>query len=286
MVLIKGLKFAMLKGVKKYFFILIIAAIGGYFYFYHTVILPKRAQEAAEREAARVAAEIEYKKHIAEEREYLLGHFDPAKSKDFVKVPTKYLTYNRIAYLRKETYTAFSAMQNAAAKDGIKLKLASATRNFDAQKDLWDKKWSGKTLVEFKKLPISVPNGLERFKKILEYSAAPSSSRHHWGTDIDLNAATVEYFETPQGKQDYAWLVANASKFGFCQPYNQKGGDRLKGYNEEKWHWSYLPVARQLTQDYKAIVKNSDIKGFLGDQYAPQINLISDYVLSINPECL
>ncbi len=39
-------------------------------------------------------------------------------------------------------------------------------------------------------------------------------------------------------------LTANAAKFGFCQPYNVKT-DR-KGYNEEKWHWSFMPLSKFL----------------------------------------
>ena len=132
----------------------------------------------------------------------------------------------------------------------------------------------------------SIPDELARFKKILEYSAAPTTSRHHWGTDIDINDADPEYFETEQGKKEYEWLKANAPEFGFCQVYNTKDEGRMSGYNEEKWHWSYLPLAITLTQEYKEIVKEKDIFGFPGDEFVAEQNLIEDYVLSINPACL
>ncbi len=47
----------------------------------------------------------------------------------------------------------------------------------------------------------------------------PQASRHHWGTDVDINSVEPEYFESGQGLKEYTWLQENAWKFGFCQPY-------------------------------------------------------------------
>jgi zinc D-Ala-D-Ala carboxypeptidase len=219
--------------------------------------------------------------YVNAEKTYLLGKFDPATEPGFVPVPAPLGISGYQMYLRAETLNAFELMEDAAEKDGIKLRLASTTRNFAYQANLWNTKWQS-----FSK---TIPDGATIFQTILEYSAAPGTSRHHWGTDIDLNAATPEYFETEQGQAVYAWLTANAPSFGFCQPYNEKGADgkdRTKGYNEEKWHWTYLPLSREFTQEYKNLITDSDITGFDGDQYAPQFDLINNYVLSINPECL
>jgi len=221
-----------------------------------------------------------------EEKVYLLGKFDPSQREDFAPVPAEYNIAGYKMYLRKETLNAFENMANAALKDNVELNIASATRNFDYQKDLWNKKWTGVTLVDLQDLSKSIPDGLERFKKILEYSAVPGMSRHHLGTDIDINGATPEYFETEKGQKVYAWLTKNAPSFGFCQTYTLKGSVRPTGYNEEKWHWSYLPLSRDFTQEYKNLIKDSDINGFDGDQYVSQENLINTYVLSINPSCL
>ena len=86
--------------------------------------------------------------------------------------------------------------------------------------------------------------------------------------------------------REYQWLVKNAGAFGFCQTYRAKEIDRRTGYNEEKWHWSYLPLAKIFTQEYKRLIKNEDINGFLGDQYALGQDLVNQYALDINPECL
>ena len=237
-------------------------------------------------------AELDAKKAAEKAREdaqkkiYLLGKFEPAERDDFVSVPEKYNISGRKIYARKETLEAFEKMAESAEKNSIELNITSATRNFDYQKELWEKKWTGTTFVEGKKLPESVPNGQERFEKILEYSAVHGTSRHHWGTDIDINGVDPKYFETREGEKVYEWLKENAPLFGFCQTYDEKGITRFSGYNEEKWHWSYLPLARGFTQEYKNLIRDEDIAGFLGDEYIAQENLINNYVLSINPECI
>jgi D-alanyl-D-alanine carboxypeptidase len=242
--------------------------------------------EMQARENARIEQEKIKAEKIAAEKIYLTGKFDQTTRPDFTPIAAKYISGTAPMYLRKETYQAFLDMAAAAKEDGVILQIASATRNFDYQKNLWNKKWTGATLVDGKDLSKSIPDGLTRFRKILEYSAVPSSSRHHWGTDIDINNANVEYFDTSYGKKVYDWLKENASAYGFCQPYNEKGTDRINGYNEEKWHWSYLPLAKDFTYRYQELIKNSDISGFLGDQYATQEDVINNYVMSINPECL
>ncbi|MCX6752199.1 MAG: M15 family metallopeptidase [Candidatus Nomurabacteria bacterium] len=217
---------------------------------------------------------------------YLTGKFDPSQRNDFSPVPAELNIGGYKMYLRKETLDAFLKMEEAAEKDNVDLKIASATRNFDYQKKLWNDKWTGVKIVDGKSLLKSIPDELERFKKILEYSAVPGASRHHWGTDFDINDATPEYFETEKGEKVYDWLVENAPSFGFCQPYNVKESERATGYNEEKWHWSYALLSKNFTEEYRNLIKNADIKGFDGDEYVPSFDLINDYVLAINPDCL
>ena len=214
---------------------------------------------------------------IAQEKVYLLGKFDPSQTPGFTVVPENYSVSGYTMYLRNETLNAFIQMSDAAEKDGVELKIASATRNFDYQEDLWNKKWDA--------LPSSM-DGLTKFKTVLEYSAAPGTSRHHWGTEVDIDNANPQYFDTKEGEKVYEWLSQNASTYGFCQPYTVKGSDRSTGYNEERWHWSYAPLSKTLTEEYAKLISPSDISGFDGDQYVSQLNLINDYVLGINPECL
>ncbi len=217
--------------------------------------------------------------------DYLMGKFDPVKHPDFVKIASQYASNNTMR-LRKETYESFKKMYTAAKKDGITLQIISATRPFSHQKRIWEAKWNGVRKVEGKDLSKTEPNLVKRALKILEYSSMPGSSRHHWGTDIDINALTNEYFEKGKGKKEYDWLVENASKFGFCQPYSPKGDARPYGYFEEKWHWSYLPISLKLTKAYNSQIKNEDITGFKGAETAAEIDIIQKFVLGISQDCL
>lgn len=122
---------------------------------------------------------------------------------------------------------------------------------------------------------------IERAKKILEYSSMPSTSRHHWGTDIDINSLDNSYFTKGKGKKEYEWLVKNANDFGFYQVYTNKNNGR-KGYNMEKWHWSYLPLANKYLNYYNKNIKYKDIKGFNGSKFAKKLNIIKDYVNGVS----
>ncbi len=217
---------------------------------------------------------------------HLMGKFDPLKDNDFVEIEIQYADRPG-QLLHQETYAAFIRMYEAAQKEDIKLIIKSATRNFSAQKAIWEGKWNGKRLLEGNiNAAEKIKDPVQRALKILEYSSMPGTSRHHWGTDIDLNAFVNSYFEKGKGKKEYDWLVANAADFGFCQPYTPKGPNRPEGYNEEKWHWSYLPLATRLSDQYKIRLTDTDISGFDGAKTAPEIGIIKKYVFGINHHCL
>jgi D-alanyl-D-alanine carboxypeptidase len=218
--------------------------------------------------------------------EYLMGKFDPAQHPDFVKVDKQYADEEGY-FLRKETYEAFTKMWAAAKADGITLTIVSATRNFERQRGIWEGKWTGSRLIENgANAAKKYPNPKTRALKILEYSSMPGSSRHHWGTDVDLNDLDNYTFEKGPGKKVYEWMVAHAHEYGFCQPYSKKGEARPHGYNEEKWHWSYIPVAKKLTDLAARRMTDDMIGGFKGAETAIEIGIVEKYVLGINQECL
>ena len=218
--------------------------------------------------------------------QYLTGKFDPAKHPDFVKVAPDY-TDGDPYLLHRDTYAAFERMHAAAKAEGVTLTMVSATRNFDRQKQIWEAKWHGRRLLEGKDKADEVyPDAADRARAILRYSSMPGTSRHHWGTDIDLNDLENSYFASGYGKRVYDWLTANAATYGFCQPYTAKGDERPNGYEEEKWHWSYLPLATQLTDYAVGVMKEADIQGFDGAEAATRIAVIENYVLGINKACL
>jgi LAS superfamily LD-carboxypeptidase LdcB len=219
---------------------------------------------------------------IPQDLDYIMGKFDPAAHPDFTEIDSQYADRKGM-YLRKDTYAAFILMYEAAIQDGIRLQIRSATRNFSAQKGIWEAKWTGNRLIEGgENLSETTPDAKERALKILRFSSMPGSSRHHWGTDIDLNSFENSWFEAGEGLNIYKWLQANADQYGFCQPYTS---GRPYGYFEERWHWTYMPVSAPLTTFAKAHLKNEMINGFLGSESAPMIDIVKKYVLGINEGC-
>jgi LAS superfamily LD-carboxypeptidase LdcB len=179
-------------------------------------------------------------------------------------------------FIQKDAYKAFLRMAEEGKKNGVKLTVISATRTFWHQKGIWEAKW--------KKQPAEL-TASDRAIGVLRFTSMPGTSRHHWGTDIDLNSLENEYFQRGEGLKVYKWLAGRAGDFGFCQPYTPKGHKRPHGYEEEKWHWSYVPLAGPFLRQYAEKVSLQDLKGFAGSDSAVSLDLIERYVLGINSEC-
>lgn len=218
--------------------------------------------------------------------DYLRGRFEPVEHPDFTAVDPRLTDRDGTYYLRKDVAEAFTRMEEAAAQDGVELRIVSATRNFNRQKQIWEAKWNGDRLLEgVEKAPEVYPDPAERASAILRWSSMPGTSRHHWGTDIDINRFTNDYFEQGRGLREYEWLQAHAADYGFCQPYSPKGEARPFGYNEEKWHWSYMPVSLELTNLARNQLKAEQVDGFAGAEVAVQLQVVSRYVLGISELC-
>jgi len=214
--------------------------------------------------------------------QYLSGKFYPSKSPLFINpgevgVPVD----GKSHYLRREAAAALKKMYDAFRLENPKVKIiiVSSTRNFWDQKMIWEKKWDSKDYTGAAKSPS------QKASMILRYSSMPGTSRHHWGTDFDINTLTNEYYDGGDGKVIFQWLRENAGKFGFCQPYTP---GREKGYMEERWHWSYAPLSRVFVRDWNRIFGGDENifgkKGlFLGAEYSGHLARI--YVNSINERC-
>ncbi len=205
-------------------------------------------------------------------KEELLGTIDYKTDANFCEIGSEYTRKNGI-YMRCKAYEAFKKMFFDAKACGINLEIVSAGRNFNYQKGIWERKWKdGKYIKYF---------GADRVKNIMKYSSMPGTSRHHWGTDIDLNSLSNSYFSSGAGLKEYNWLTSHAKTYGFYQTYTSKESGRT-GYEEEKWHWSYMPVAEKLLEAYNNTVKLTDITNFNGSEYAPELDIIKVYVNGID----
>lgn len=214
----------------------------------------------------------------------LLGKVDPAASPEFVQIDGS-LASRTGMYMHAAAYEAFERMHAAALEKGIRLKVLSAMRSFDYQKRIWENKWNGQQILHGNIRATSIEDPTERALEILRFSAMPGTSRHHWGTDIDLNSLQNSYFLSGEGKIIYEWLQEHASGYGFCQPYTTIGQNRGGGYEEEKWHWSYIPLASVYLKAFPRLISYEDISGFDGCEVAAQIAVIENYVMQIDPSC-
>ena len=85
-----------------------------------------------------------------------------------------------------------------------------------------------------------------REQNILQASSAPGISRHHWGTDFDLFSLNPRNFVGSQPMADeYRWLREHGLSHGFFQTYEGPDEGQI-AYMEERWHWSYYPIADAL----------------------------------------
>jgi len=199
-------------------------------------------------------------------KEYLLGKINPENDSMFVEIPSKYCIMRK-EYIHKDVLEPFIAMYEAAEKDGIRLGIVSAHRTFETQKWLWNQRYYNSSN------PVSVA------KIVLNYLAMPGTSRHHWGTEVDLISTKLYYYESEEGKYTYQWLIDNAADYGFYQVYT---AGKTKGYNEEKWHWSYMPVAKEFLKQYGEKITYEDISGFNGCETAKELMIIENYVFGID----
>jgi len=218
-----------------------------------------------------------------EKIDYIMGQFEPDQHDDFVLISSQYASRAGM-YLRKQAFEDFLRMYEHASSEGINFTIRSATRNFEYQRGIWERKWTGETMLSDGTAASDIEDIVSRAKKILLYSSMPSTSRHHWGTDIDLNSFDNRYFESGQGLKEYNWLLEHAETYGFCQPYTDKSGGRT-GYEEEKWHWTYMPLSEDLTDYAATYLTDEMISGFLGSEAAPEIKVVKNYVLGINGRC-
>lgn len=224
----------------------------------------------------------------------LSGKFAPEKKSGFAAIPAKFAA-GRTQYLDERTLAALVKLAAAAHAAGFDIQVVSATRNFVTQKAIWEQKFSGQRAVGGKNLALTVKDEEKRALEILRFSSMPGTSRHHWGTDLDLHEAKItapalhnSTFKKGRGKEFHDWLTANAPAFGFCQPYTgdpaeRNGGKYAHGYQEERWHWSYRPVSADYLRQYEGNAAALQPKGYAGDKAAA--HLYMHYVQNIDPTC-
>lgn len=160
-------------------------------------------------------------------------------------------------YLQPQVHRAFAELAAEAEKAGFGLAIASAHRSFERQLRIWNGKLCGERPVlddRDRPIDLSCLDSQECLHRVLRFSALPGTSRHHWGSDLDVyDAAAVpaDYrvqlsVAEVEGQGVFAplhdWLderISSGQSFGFYRPYDRDRG----GVAPERWHLSYAPIA-------------------------------------------
>ena len=152
--------------------------------------------------------------------------------------------------LLPEAYLKFKQMQNDAKKEGVEIEIVSGYRSYQKQKNIWNNKYN----QNFKQGIF----GTKNINRIIQYSTLPGTSRHHWGTDIDV----IDKRFTPKGdllmeknysengvySQLYRWMKKNSKNYGFYLVYDDS--PKRKGFKFEPWHYSYKPLSVTFLKRY------------------------------------
>lgn len=158
-------------------------------------------------------------------------------------------------FLHQQVIAPFARLQAAAALEGISLAIASGFRDFHRQLAIWNAKVTGQRPVLDRNgavLDVASLREEELMFAILRWSALPGTSRHHWGTDMDVwdSAAVDASYSLQLVPEEYGpggpfarlgeWLAGpEVRNLGFFRPYQTDRG----GVSPEPWHLSYAPVA-------------------------------------------
>jgi len=200
----------------------------------------------------------------------LLGHVDPRNHPDFSPIPAVYSSREGLV-LRTEARDSLVAMADAARKEGLQFIVLSATRTFDHQVAIWERKWKRPAYMGW--------GNLSKAQDILNYSAMPGSSRHHWGTDVDIFSLETHDFHSGEGAELLAWMRSHAARFGFEEVYDDN--PLRTGYRPEPWHWSFMPLAGPFLNRLDEALQDSSFQafdGFAGSEYADSLEIVARYM--------
>lgn len=201
-------------------------------------------------------------------KEQLLGKSEPP---GLVSVEELSMA-GRSESLNQDALAAFKRMADEAKKEGITLYIRSGYRDYDTQNGLWKDDQERQT-----------PPSTRSF---------PGTSRHHWGTDLDWVCSKAgneldngNYMSGGPCHLAYEWMAENGPKYGFCQTYDEDS--TREGYEPERWHWSYMPLAKYYLEFYNSKVSASDLDNGVytlsyQDLIDKQVNGISKNCISFN----
>jgi LAS superfamily LD-carboxypeptidase LdcB len=189
--------------------------------------------------------------------------------------------------LQPEAFEQFKKMKKEALEQGFKIQIVSGYRSYYRQLQIWNKKYDKYILEGF--------SPEQTLYKIIEYTTIPGTSRHHWGTDIDIIDANVNmptnllnefnYSKNGVYYRLYEWMQHNAYRFGFYLVYDNS--KNRKGFKYEPWHYSYKKLAKPMLKQFlklnlQQLIKSNKLKGssFITTKFV--YNYVEKNLLDIN----
>lgn len=193
-----------------------------------------------------------------------------------------------VGNMQQEVYNAYEQMRKAAAKAGIDIKVVSGHRSYNRQREIWNAKYS-----------IFISKGLSpknAIREIITYSTLPGTSRHHWGTEIDIidNAntqsgdvlLTEKFYGDGPSSALRSWMNQNAVDYGFLEVYTDQ--PNRKGFAHEPWHYTYYSLSKAyleilINHAISEIAKDEQLLGreFLDSEFFNSYK--AEHILGINP---
>ncbi len=134
-------------------------------------------------------------------------------------VDNKYTDGNKL--LVSDARINFEEMAMDAKKEDLNIRIISAYRDYNYQKNLYDNYVlkDGKDIAD-------------------TYSARPGYSEHQTGLVIDLDNINLSY-EQFESTNEFKWMEDNSYKYGYILRY-PLDKEYITGYYYEPWHYRYV----------------------------------------------
>ena len=156
----------------------------------------------------------------------LLGHFPYSEAQ-----PDALVSIAPGVQLHRDAAIALERLLDAAAADGVDLRVLSAYRSIDLQKEIFFEVKSERN-----------QSALER----AQVSAPPGFSEHSTGYAVDLGdgrAPGTDLSERFESTPAFAWLQAHANRYHFTLSFPS---GNPQGVSYEPWHWRFEGSAEAL----------------------------------------
>jgi zinc D-Ala-D-Ala carboxypeptidase len=208
----------------------VLAIVSGFVFF---VTTPRRASESQPASTSSVATPTPTASN-SNEPETILGHFSYSQAPESDLAP---ITADGRIRLRKTAADRFLAMTQAARREGVILVPISGFRSVKEQEQLFFAIGAQRNQTPSQRAALSAP---------------PGHSEHHTGYAVDIGdgvAPTTNLQAIFEKTKAFAWLQANAARFGFEMSFPK---DNVQGVSYEPWHWRFVGDRDSLETFYKA----------------------------------